>query len=81
MIKIYKYYYDYNTQIGDLVVVKEVETEDDVNKFIGQQAQDLNYGLVRSWCVNGYYHFDCGPVTYQVEAKDLPHGRWSESED
>lgn len=39
-------------------------TEEQVDKFIGGKAQQLNYGLCRMWEHDGTRYYDCGPITY-----------------
>lgn len=48
------------------------DTKENIMKFIGDQARDLNYGIFRSWYIEPFTYFDCGPVTYKVNAKWMP---------
>ncbi len=51
-------------------VAKTVQTFTQVREFIAGQAAQLNYGIWRQWTAEGYTYFDCGPVTYFVDARD-----------
>lgn len=34
--------------------------------FVQRKATKLNYGLYRTWTVDGVMYFDCGPTVYKV---------------
>lgn len=54
---------------------KEFETYTEAMKWIGSQAQELNYGLYRVWQVDGYRYWDCGPRTYKMAINDIPEDK------
>lgn len=44
------------------------DEKDVIMKFIGEQATKLNYGIYRVWYIEPFTYFDCGPITYKVNA-------------
>lgn len=44
------------------------DTKETIMKFIGEQATKLNYGIYRVWYIEPFTYFDCGPITYKVNA-------------
>jgi len=58
--------YDVYSQFTKQLVKKGVSKED-VDKFIDNQARDLNYGFLRYWTEDGVTYYDCGPIVYAVK--------------
>ena len=44
------------------------DEKDVIMKFIYAQAEKLNYGIYRVWYIEPFTYFDCGPITYKVNA-------------
>lgn len=40
---------------------------DEAMKWIASQANQLNYGVYRSWTTNGKTFYDVGPRVYYIE--------------
>lgn len=47
-------------------VVATVENKEELMKWVGKTAKEMNYGMFRIWYVDGCTYFDCGPRTYHV---------------
>ena len=43
-------------------------TKDEIMKFVYAQAEKLNYGFYRVWYNEPFTYFDCGPISYKVNA-------------
>ena len=39
--------------------------------FIKEKADEWNCGIFRTWQLEGYQYFDCGPRTFKTTAKLL----------
>ena len=44
------------------------DEKDVIMKFIYEQAEKMNYGIYRVWYIEPFTYFDCGPVTFKVNA-------------
>lgn len=46
----------------------QLKMYDDFLAEVGRMARTLNYGLYRSYTLNGILYCDCGPITMCFEA-------------
>lgn len=52
------------------IVMLKCATYDEAMKWIGDCAEQMNYGIYRKWPEEDHECFDCGPKVYIVEEVD-----------
>lgn len=52
-------------------VLTKVANKEELMQVVSKLALELNYGIYRSWKVDGIAYFDCGPRVYYVDADIL----------
>lgn len=46
---------------------RTLDSWDEVMAFVGRKANKMNYGIYRTWEIDGIKYFDCGPTVYSVK--------------
>lgn len=47
--------------------VVRFNTKEEAERFCGKYAYAHNYGMLRSWTIDGKLYMDCGPRTFVIE--------------